>query len=103
VLTVLQAFRLRKAEIVVCSAVLRDKVNLGYDNLEHRVVEKVNNVKVTGIMHLYHLIQKTEGTYVRFLMQDDIVVVFSKEAADESERRVLGQYRIPNATNLPES
>uniref|UniRef100_A0A7S2ZMX3 Protease Do-like PDZ domain-containing protein n=1 Tax=Rhodosorus marinus TaxID=101924 RepID=A0A7S2ZMX3_9RHOD len=97
------AFRLRKAEIVVCSAVLRDKVNLGYDNLEHRVVEKVNNVKVTGIMHLYHLIQKTEGTYVRFLMQDDIVVVFSKEAADESERRVLGQYRIPNATNLPES
>lgn len=40
------------------SAILADKVNLGYDGVKHRVVEKVNGKVVHGLRHLHDLLQR---------------------------------------------
>mmetsp|Transcript_4929 Transcript_4929/g.14837 ORF Transcript_4929/g.14837 Transcript_4929/m.14837 type:complete len:522 (+) Transcript_4929:366-1931(+) len=89
-------------EVIVVSTKLADRINMGYEGFEHRVVERVNGEAVRNLQQMYKVLQKADGEFVRFDLEDGLLLVVGRDAAHAANRRIMEKYRIPQLGLLGE-
>lgn len=83
-----------RPEIVVISQVLADAVNVGYEKMYNRTVEKVDGVVPTGLADLLARLDAAEGMVT---LETDLnqKIVFDAAAVRAATPQLLARYRIP--------
>ncbi|MFT5432862.1 MAG: hypothetical protein ACI9OJ_003566, partial [Myxococcota bacterium] len=81
-------------EVVVLSTVLVDRVNVGYENLEDDIVERVDGIAPRDMRHFVQLVEASTGR-IRMETQRGISIVLETEAVQAALPSILQRYRIP--------
>lgn len=82
-------------EIVVLTQVLAHDMTVGYESVENTIVKTVNGTTVRNLQHLLQLIDTCTGTYLKFGMQNDFVVILKAAEAKAATGDVLLKHGIP--------
>ena len=83
-------------EIVVLTSVLDDQVNAGYQDLENKVVDRVNGKKIANLRDMIATIEECQEPFIVITTLDDIEIILNRELVKEREKEVLKHYFIPN-------
>ncbi|PSR92830.1 Protease Do-like [Actinidia chinensis var. chinensis] len=88
----------RKAgeQLVVLSQVLIDDINAGYEHFSQLQVKKVNGVEVENLKQLCRLVENCAEEFLRFDLDDEIVIVLNYQLATIATRRILKRHRVPS-------
>ncbi len=81
-------------EVILMQRVLPDPVNRGYQSWEDEVVRLVNGVAPRDMTHLAEVIDRTQGRWLRVLMQDGHLITVDRAAAQAATERILQSYGI---------
>jgi len=86
---------------VVLSQILMDKVNYGYEGLTPCEVVKFNGERVINLAHLMEMVLACKDRFLRFELSDKNTskVVLDREAALESNERILTTYNVPSTAS----
>ena len=86
-----------RTEVVVLIRVLADEVNVGYQGFLYEVLSEVNGVRIKDLSSLVQAIESNTGRYLVFLTEAGKKIVLDREKAEESEERIVRNYRIPSS------
>ena len=86
-----------RTEVVVLVRLLGDEVNIGYQGYLYEVLSEVNGVRIKDLSSLVQAIESNTGPYHIFLTEAGKKVVLDRERAEESEERIIRNYRIPSS------
>lgn len=91
-----------RPEIVVISQVLADAVNVGYEKMYNRTVERIDGVVPRDLADLLARLDAASGL-VTLRTDTDQIIVFDAEEARAATGRILDRYRMPTdrADDLP--
>ncbi len=81
-------------QIVILSKVLADDFNIGYQKLEHQVVEKVNGQKVKNLKHFVELLKNSQKKYVIITLKNHAKIVLDYNSGIKATPNILKRYRI---------
>ncbi|XP_057470887.1 protease Do-like 10, mitochondrial isoform X1 [Actinidia eriantha] len=92
----------RKAgeQLVILSQVLIDDINEGYEHFHQLQVKKVNGVEVENLKQLCRLVESCSEKFLRFDLDDEIVIVLNYQLATIASCRILNRHRIPSAMSI---
>ncbi|KAI0564464.1 serine-type endopeptidase isoform 1 [Gracilaria domingensis] len=88
-------------QIVVLSQVLNAEINIEYECVINTRVQKFNGQKLRNLAHLAKLVNECTDDFLRFDLDDEIVVVGRQEAIDASAE-ILETHCIPSACSIGE-
>ncbi|CAN8069415.1 unnamed protein product [Agarophyton chilense] len=88
-------------QIVVLSQVLNAEINIEYECVINTRVQKFNGQKLRNLAHLAKLVDECTADFLRFDLDDEIVVVGRQEAIDASAE-ILETHCIPSACSIGE-
>ena len=74
--------------------VLADEINVGYHDLDNRVVSQVNGKKISTMEDLVAAFEKNEGKYHLILDERGHQIVLDRGKVDQNSQRILKRYRI---------
>ena len=80
--------------IVICSQILSDEINVGYNDFIESVIESVNDVVVRNLQHFAKLLDSTDGV-VKLRTTQGGVIVFNASEARLADKNMIDRYRIP--------
>ena len=86
-----------RTEVVVLVRVLADEVNVGYQGFLYEVLSEVNNVRIKDLSSLVQAIESNTEPYLVFVTEAGKKVVLDRKKAEESEERIIQNYRIPSS------
>lgn len=82
-------------EMVLLSHVLAHAVNIGYEDISYLRILHFNDVKIQNVKQLAHLVDSCTSPYMRFTLEDNIVVVLATDSARAATSGILKEYCIP--------
>ena len=85
-----------KKEIVVLAQVMGDEVNIGYENMANRILEKVNGKKISRLKDLAEIIDAQEDGYVKFEFNDSVFAIIDIKEMKSARARIETNYKIPS-------
>ena len=74
--------------------VLADEINVGYHDLDNRVVSRVNGKKISTMADLVTAFENHSGKYHIILDERGHQIVLDKRKVDQDSQRILKRYRI---------
>ncbi|XP_057470889.1 protease Do-like 10, mitochondrial isoform X3 [Actinidia eriantha] len=80
--------------------VLIDDINEGYEHFHQLQVKKVNGVEVENLKQLCRLVESCSEKFLRFDLDDEIVIVLNYQLATIASCRILNRHRIPSAMSI---
>ena len=83
-----------RKEVIVLVEVLADEINVGYHDLDNRVVSHVNGKKISTMEDLVAAFEKNEGKYHLILDERGHQIVLDRRKVDQNSQRILKRYRI---------
>jgi S1-C subfamily serine protease len=88
-------------KIVFLSQVLPSPNNLGYQNLDHLVVRKVNGVEINSLDDLSKAAATPVDGFHKVEFEDDPGFIYlDAEATEKSKQQLMEDYNIPSLQNL---
>jgi hypothetical protein len=81
-------------EVIVLSTVLVDRANVGYENLEDDIVERVDGTAPRDMRHFVDLVEASTGR-LQMETQRGVSIVLDTEAVRSALPSILSRYRIP--------
>ena len=88
-------------QVVLLSQVLNAEINIEYECVINTRVHKFNGVKLRNLVHLAKAVQTCTEDFLRFDLDDEIVVVHREEALKASAE-ILETHCIPSACSIGE-
>ena len=86
--------------MVVLSRILRDEVNFGYDDLEGRILKKVNDVEIENLSHLKSLIESSQSFFILFEFDEKRKVALKRNLVLQKNDSILEVHKIPSNSNI---
>ena len=86
----------KRNEIVVLTSVLDDRINSGYQDLENKVIDKVNSKKIVNLSDFITTIEESQDPFIVITTIDEVEIVLNRELVQEREKGVLSHYFIPS-------
>jgi S1-C subfamily serine protease len=83
-----------RKEIIVLVEVLADEINIGYHDLDNRVVSHVNGKKISTMEDLVAAFENHAGKYHIILDERGHQIVLDRSKVDQNSQRILERYRI---------
>ncbi|MEZ5976381.1 MAG: hypothetical protein R3F17_06350 [Planctomycetota bacterium] len=83
-----------RREIIVLTSVLADRVNMGYEDLEESMIERVGDQVPRDLAHFVSLLESARGL-VHLVAHSGSSVVIDADLARASAERIATRYRIP--------
>ena len=83
-----------RKEIIVLVEVLADEINVGYHDLDNRVVSHVNGKKISTMEDLVAAFENHAGKYHIILDERGHQIVLDRSKVDQNSQRILERYRI---------
>ena len=83
-----------RKEVIVLVEVLADEINVGYHDLDNRVISRVNGKKISTIEDLVAAFENHTGKYHTILDERGHQIVLDKRKVDQNSQRILERYRI---------
>jgi len=88
-------------KIVFLSQVLPSQDTLGYDNLDHLVVKKLNGVEIKSLADLARAAQTPKDGFHKIEFDEDPGVIYlNAEDIEKDKERLIGDYGLPMLQNL---
>jgi len=84
-------------QAVVLTQVLASNITIGYTDIEHKILDCFNGVKIRNLRHLADLVEACKKPYLRFQFRGNDLVVLEREQAQSCLRSILAQNMIPAA------
>lgn len=81
-------------EIVLLSQVLANAVNIGYEDIKNVQVLCFNGTKIKNTRHLAELVDTCDTQYMRFELDDNILIVLVTKSARASTPEILENFCI---------
>merc|ERR1719195_2377475 len=81
-------------QLVVLSQVLAHELTLGYERLENVLLWTVNGTRVRNLRHVRELIDACTEGYLRFAVQQNLMLILKAEDAKRGTPEVLNKYCI---------
>ncbi|MCP5505074.1 MAG: trypsin-like peptidase domain-containing protein [Chlamydiales bacterium] len=81
-------------EIVVLTSVLDDQVNAGYQDIEYKVIDRVNGKKIANLRDMITTIEECRDPFVVITTLDDFEIILNREHVKEREKKILTHYFI---------
>lgn len=85
-----------KKEVVVLAQVMGDEVNIGYENMANRILEKVNGKKISCLKDLAEIIDAQKDGYVKFEFKDNGFAIIDIKEMKSARARIEKNYKIPS-------
>ncbi|MCB1106802.1 MAG: trypsin-like peptidase domain-containing protein [Chlamydiia bacterium] len=82
-------------EVVVLSRVLNDVINVGYQYLEKKIIDKVNGKPIKNLKDLIQQIETSTDPYLVIETQDGLEIVLDQEQMKKRSPVILNRYSIP--------
>ncbi|QVL57317.1 MAG: trypsin-like peptidase domain-containing protein [Simkaniaceae bacterium] len=83
-------------EVVVLTSILDDHVNAGYQDLESKVIDRVNGKKFMNLRDFISMIEESQAPFIVMTTIDDIEIILNRELVQEREKEILRHYFIPS-------
>ncbi len=83
-------------EFIVLTQVLGDEVNLGYQDNECSILEKVNGKKIKNIKELVQVVDSQKEGFVIFEFQDNNQIIMDITNMRKAWQRISKNYKIPS-------
>ena len=81
--------------VVILDQVLPDKVNVGYEFLDSKVLVSINGKEVHNLREAVEMVENCKDEYITFLFDGDVPVTLNIKKLREATPRILNSYRIP--------
>lgn len=83
-----------RKQLIILTKVLADEINLGYNDLDNIIIEKVNGKKISDMRDLIDSFEKNSGLY--HIIEDDTgkKIILRKDKVDKFSSRILQTYHI---------
>ena len=81
--------------VVLLAQVLADEVNVGYQNLDSRVLISINGKKVRNLKEAIEMVENCNDEYITFMFEEDFPVTLNLAKLRAATPRILERYRIP--------
>lgn len=88
-------------EVVILAQVLNAHINIEYDHIVDQRVHKVNGKVVFNLRHLAQIVQCCTDRFIRFDLEEDIIV-FDREEASQASQEICQLYSIPAESSFDE-
>ncbi|TGK80812.1 PDZ domain-containing protein [Leptospira montravelensis] len=89
-----------REKIVILSRVFPLEGNLGYQEFQDLVLEKVNGTRVTSLSQLKNLLQSEEATYYAFELSGGKIAFFSRKEILDLQQELQSTYKLGRSYNL---
>jgi S1-C subfamily serine protease len=83
-----------RKQVIVLVEVLADEINVGYHDLDNRVVSYVNGKKISTMADLVAAFENNAGKYHIILDERGHQIVLDRSKVDQNSERILERYRI---------
>jgi len=83
-----------RKEVIVLVKVLADEINVGYHDLENRVISHVNGKKISTMADLVAAFVEHDGGYYVILDEHGYQIVLDKRKVDAQSESILQRYKI---------
>ncbi len=83
-----------KKEIVLLSKVLADEINLGYQDMDNVVIEKVNGKKILDMKDLVRYVEENKDPFNVFEDDAGNKIILKREMVEKFSARILETYRV---------
>jgi len=81
-------------EVVILSHILADELNFGYTGMSTLELRKFNGTKVHNLKHLIQLVETNQLPYLRFDLDENVVIVLDARATKDSNKRILEKHYV---------
>ncbi len=90
-----------RGKVVFLSQILPSQDTLGYDNLDHLIVTKINDVPIRNLEDLANAAAKPINGFHKIEFDEDPGVIYlNAEAIEKNKDRLIGDYGLPSLQNL---
>ena len=92
-----------QSRVVLVTQVIPDAINIGYQNLSNAVVLKINDQSINSLIDVSKAFLKPKNKFYRidFLPGSErMSAVLPEEKLEESNQRIINNYRIPKLYSL---
>jgi S1-C subfamily serine protease len=83
-------------EVITLINVLRDKINVGYEDFKNNVISQVNGKKICSMEDLVKAIEFNEGKYHIIVDEQGNQIVLERSKVSEANQKIFNQYKIPS-------
>jgi hypothetical protein len=83
-----------RKEVIVLVEVLADEINVGYHDLDNRVVSQVNGKRISTMEDLVAAFEYHTGKYHIILDERGHQIVLDRTKVEQNSQRILERYRI---------
>lgn len=83
-------------QIVILSRALSAEINVGYECVRNAQVHRFNDERIRNLAHLAQLVDKCSADYLRFELDEEIVII-SREESIEVSPEILDTHCVPKA------
>jgi len=87
-------------EAIILSYVLVDEINFGFTSLTNLQVLKVNDTTVKNLRHLVELVESNKQPFIKFNLDDHMVIVIESEQAKVANARILSKHSVPSVKSI---
>lgn len=81
-------------EVVVLTSILDDQVNAGYQDLEIKVIDRVNGKNVANLRDMIKIIEACKDPFVVIKTIDETEIILNREEVEERGEMILKDYSI---------
>ncbi|MCW7491282.1 PDZ domain-containing protein [Leptospira sp. 2 VSF19] len=89
-----------REKIVILSRVFPLEGNLGYQEFQDLVLEKVNGTRVTSLSQLKNLLQSEDATYYAFELSGGKIAFFTRKEILDLQQELQSTYKLERSYNL---
>lgn len=84
----------KQQEVIVLQNILGNAANRGYDEMRFSFVEKVNGEEFKDFKEFVSILEENEEEYIKLHLDNDAIIVLSREEIEENHQEILSTYRI---------
>jgi hypothetical protein len=84
----------KRKELIVLVNVLADDINLGYHDVEDRVITQVNGKRISNMKDLINAFEQHNGDYHEIVDESGYRIVLEKDKVDLHEQKILKRYNV---------
>jgi hypothetical protein len=90
----------QRERIVILSRVLPDEKNLGYQEFQDLIVQKVNGIDIQNLRDFKNRIKNTTNGYIKLDLSGGKTILFKRDILVEIDGNILKNYKLKNLDNL---
>lgn len=90
----------QRERIVILSRVLPDEKNIGYQEFQDLILQKINGVDIQNLRDLKNRIKTTSNGYIKLDFSGGKTILLKREILIEIDGNILKNYKLKNLDNL---